>query len=77
MEDKEADSLVILSLKKFRNDVARSDAEEKVGRFLGKVRDRREFRIGQSFFGFLQFWLIRVLYKDRLDAEISLATSLA
>lgn len=55
MEDKEADSLVILSLKKFRNDVARSDAEENVDRFLGKVRDRREFRIAKVSLDFYSF----------------------
>jgi len=54
MEDNEAESFVILSLKKFRNEFARSDAEEKVGRLWGKVRDKREFKTGQSFLGFFE-----------------------
>ena len=57
-EGKEAESLVILSVKKFRKDVLRFDAKEKVGRLWGKVRDKSEFIIGQSFLGLFECWLI-------------------
>ena len=40
---------MILSVKKFRKDVTKFDVEEKVGRLRGKVRDKSEFIIGQSF----------------------------
>jgi len=49
-EEKEADSLLILSPKKSRKDVASSDAEEKVGRVSGRVRDKSELRLDHSFF---------------------------
>ena len=46
-----AQRLVILSLKKFRKDVARVDGEIAAGRDLGILRPRRELRVFQSFFG--------------------------
>jgi len=46
-----AQRLVILSLKKLRKDVASVDEEIAVGRDLGILRPRREFRVFQSFFG--------------------------
>ena len=45
---------MILSVKKFRKDVAKFDAEEKVGRLWGKVRDKSEYIIGQSFLGLFE-----------------------
>ena len=54
-EEKEADSLLILSPKKSRKDVESSDAEEKVGTVGSRVRAKSELRLDHSFLGFLEF----------------------
>ena len=54
-DGKEAESLLILSPKKFKNEVARSDEKEKDGKVGVGVRVKSEFREGQSFFGFFTF----------------------
>ena len=46
-----AQRLVILSLKKFRKDVARADGEIAEGRDLGTLRPNREFRDYHNCFG--------------------------
>ena len=55
VEEKDADSFVILSSKNCKKDVARSDTVEKAGRLGGRERDKSEFRTGHSFFGLLEF----------------------
>ena len=42
--------LTILSLEKFRKDVASADGERAEGRNLGALRPRRVLRVVQSFF---------------------------
>jgi len=58
IDGREAESLIILSPKKFRKDVARSDADEKVGKVGGKVRARSELRMGHSFLVFFEWFEI-------------------
>ena len=57
----EAQRLVILSLKKFRNEEASADGELAEGRDFGILRLRREFMACQSCFGLSLFSLMTCL----------------
>ena len=47
----EEQSLTILSLKKFKNQVARTDADSAFGRILGRLRPKRELTACHIFLG--------------------------
>ena len=47
-------SLVLFWSKKFRKEVARVEWDNAFGRTEGAVRDKREFIVDHSFFGWLE-----------------------
>ena len=51
LDGMELHSFVILSSKKFRKEVARTEGESVLGRDLGILRPSRESRVPQSFLG--------------------------
>jgi hypothetical protein len=75
--EKVADSLTILSWKKFINDEANVEAEVKVGKVLGECRQSKVSRHDQSFFGCFAQFVISDLKWERRAEVMSLASTLA
>jgi len=52
-------SLIILSLKKLRKEVAKVEEDIEVGSTDGGLRERIDWRVDHSFLGFLAHWEIK------------------
>jgi hypothetical protein len=83
---KVADNLTILSWKKFMNEDAKVEAEEKVGKVLGECQQKRVLRHDQSFFSCLAQFAISYLKweqwaerrrSDELSGYLSLVLEIA
>ena len=51
---------MIFSLKKFKNAVASVEADKEEGSTVGEFRERRDWRVDQSFFGCFEHWEMRL-----------------